>query len=44
LLYLATPRVFNFPGGGVPWDDLREIFSGCQKAKVPNAIERLPKI
>jgi len=47
-LYLATPLVFNSPGGGVPlggWDDLREIFSGCQwMAKVPNAVERLPKI
>jgi len=33
------------PGEGFPWDDLREIFSGCQwMAKVPNAIEILPKI
>jgi len=37
--------VFNSPGGGVPWDDLREILSGCQwMAKVPNAVEKLPKI
>jgi len=31
--------------GGVPWDDLRKIFGGCQRmAKVPNAVEILPKI
>jgi len=37
--------VFNSPGGGVSWDDLREIFSGCQQmAKVPNAAKILPKI
>ena len=40
--------MFNSPGGGVPnfpWDDLREVFSGCQwMAKVPNVIEILPKI
>jgi len=37
--------VFNSPGGGVPLDDLREIFSGCQwMAKVPDAIEMLPKV
>jgi len=37
--------VFNSPGGGVPWDDLRKIFmekSGM--AKVPNGVETLPKI
>ena len=28
----------------IPWDDLREIFSGCQRmARVPNAVEILPK-
>ena len=34
------------PAEGFPWDDLREIFSGCQVvlAKVPNAVEILPKI
>jgi len=33
------------PAEGFPWDDLREIFSGCQwMAKVPNAVEILPKI
>ena len=33
------------PGGGVPWDDLREIVSACQwVAKVPNAVEILRKI
>ena len=31
---------------GFPWDDLSEIISGCQwmMAKVPNAVEILPKI
>jgi len=33
------------PAEGFPWDDLREIFSGCQwLAKVPNAVEILRKI
>jgi len=33
------------PAEGFPWDDLREIFRGCQRmARVPNAIEILPKI
>jgi len=33
------------PAEGFPWDDLREIFSGCQRmAKVPNTVEILPKI
>jgi len=42
---LATPLVLNSPGGGVPLDDFREIFSGCQRmAKVPNAAEILPNI
>ena len=35
---LATPE-------GFPWDDLRDIFSGCQwMVKVPNAVQILPKI
>jgi len=39
-LFCLTP-----PAEGFPWDDLREIFSGCQRmAKVPNAVEILPKI
>jgi len=32
---------------GFPWDDddLRKIFRGCQRmAKVPNGVEKLPKI
>jgi len=42
---LGYPLVYNSPSGGFPWDDLREIFSGCQRmAKVPNAVEILPKI
>jgi len=33
------------PAEGFPWDDLREIFSGCQRmARVPNAVEIWPKI
>jgi len=33
------------PAEGFPWDDLRKIFGGCQwMAKVPNAVEILPKI
>jgi len=33
------------PDGGVPWDDLRKIFTkGSQMAKVPNGVETLPKI
>jgi len=33
------------PLEGFPWDDLREIFSECQRmAVVPNAVEILPKI
>jgi len=33
------------PAEGFPWDDLREVFSRCQRvAKVPNAVEMLPKI
>ena len=44
-LYFTTPLVFNSPAEGFPWDDLREIFSGCQwAAKIPNAVEILPKI
>ena len=45
IAYLAIPLVFNSPGEGFPWDDLRELFNGCQwMAKVPNALEILPKI
>jgi len=37
--------VLTPPAEGFPWDDLCEIFSGCQwMAKVPNAVEILPKI
>jgi len=33
------------PAEGFPWDDLREISSGCQRmATVPNAVEILSKI
>ena len=33
------------PTEGFPWDDLREIFSECQRmATVPNGVEKLPKI
>ena len=37
--------MFNSPAEGFPWDDLRKIFSECQRiAKVQNAVEILPKI
>jgi len=33
------------PAEGFLWDDLRKILRGCQRmAKVPNAVEILPKI
>ena len=39
------PSCLPPPAEGFTWDDVREIFSGCQwMAKVPNAIEILPKI
>ena len=42
---LGYPLVFNSAAEGFLWDDLREIFSGRQRmAKVPNAVEILPKI
>jgi len=45
LLYSAIPFVFNSPDGGVPLDDLREIFNErSHMAKVPNGVETLPKI
>ena len=45
-LYLAIPLLcLTPPAEGFPRDDLREIFSLCQwMAKVPNAVEILPKI
>jgi len=44
--YILLPLLcLTPPAEGFPWDDLREIFSGCQRiAKVPNAVEILPKI
>jgi len=45
IVYFATPLVFNSPAEGFPLDDLRKIFNGSQRmAKVPNAVEILPKI
>jgi len=42
---LAIPVVFNSPDGGVPLGYLRKMFGGChQMAKVPNALEILPRI
>ena len=39
------PSCLTPPAEGLPWDDLRKIFRGCQRmAKVPNAVEKLPKI
>ena len=44
-LYLATPLAFKPPNEGFSWDDLREIFRGCEgMASVPNGEEKLPKI
>ena len=41
---LGYPSCLTPPAEGFPWDDLREIFSGCQwVAVVPNASEILPK-
>jgi len=35
----------NPPTDGIPWDDLRKIFSKCQwMASVPNGEEKLPKM
>jgi len=45
LAILGYPSCLTPPAEGFPCDDLREIFSGCQRmAKVPNAVEILPKI
>ena len=42
---LGYPSCLTAPEDGFPWDDLREIFSVRQwMAKVPNAVEILPKI
>ena len=43
--YILLPLLCSTPPAeGFPWDDLCEIFSGCQRmAKVPNAVEILPK-
>jgi len=40
-----TPLVFNAPGGGFCWDDLRKILQGSQwMAKVQNGEEILLKV
>ena len=42
---LGYPSCLTPPAEGFPWDNLCEIFSGCQwMAQVPNAVEILPKI
>jgi len=39
------PLCLTPPAEGFPFDDLHKIFRGCQRmAKVPNAVEILPKI
>jgi len=45
-LYFAIPLLcLTPPAKGFPWDDLLKIFRRCQwMAKVPNAVEILPKI
>jgi len=44
-MYILLPLLcLTPPAEGFPWDD-HKIFSGCQwMAKVPNAVEILPKI
>jgi len=42
---LGYPSCLTPPADVFPWDDICEIFSGCQwMAKVPNAVEILRKI
>jgi len=44
---LATILRLNPPTEGFPWDDLRQIFRGCQSTAevgLPNDEEKLPKI
>ena len=42
---LGYPSCLTPLAEGFLWDDLREIFSGCQwMVKVPNAVEILSKI
>jgi len=39
------PACLTPPAEGFPWYNLRKTFTGCQRmAKVPNAVEILPKI
>ena len=42
---LSTPLALNPPPTeGLPWDDLRKMFRGCQRmAKIPSGVETLPK-
>jgi len=41
---LGYPSCLAPPAEGFPWDDLHEIFNGCQwMANVPTAVEILPK-
>ena len=44
--YIWLPLLrLNPPTEGLPWDDLRKIFSECQRmANVPNGEQILPKI
>jgi len=44
--YISLPLLrLNPPTEEFPWDDLRKIFSECQRmAKVPDGEEKLPKI
>ena len=46
IAFILLPLLcLTHPAEGFPWDDLRKIFSGCQRmANVPNAVEKLPKI
>jgi len=44
--YILLPLLcLTPPSEGFPFEDLRKIFYACQwMAKVPNAVEKLPKI
>ena len=47
LIVVPYPSCLTPPAEGFPWDDLREIFSGCPRMAMvglPNAVEILPKI
>ena len=43
--YILLPLFGLTPAAGVPWDNLRKIFTHMSRmAKLPNGVETLPKI